>query len=391
MNDTNKLYPFDPEFEYTTELVRINLDEEKKDDLKRNKGFIIGPHKGIKKDLKDIDGIFSTRFGRTLQDINPFADRYKCECGETMGRIHHNVICPHCNTTVKFIDDDFEYFGWIELKEDYHIIHPNLFKTLAFFIGEKRLMNIITAIDEKDQDGFTVEVEKPKDEPFFGLGMLDFKNKIDDVLDYYVKVNPGKSDVYKDLLIEKEKIFIHSIPVFTTQLRPYKVEEDKFLYGDTNEIYTLMSKLATTINSDQLRIYRHKKSKNKLLLDLQLQYNKLYEEVEKILEGKKGNIRSLFGGRYNFSSRAVIVPDPKLEVDQVGLSYTALTELLQQSIINILVKSHNMSYNDAYKIWYKASLVKDPKVYNIIQGIINNTEFGIPIIINRNPKKYSCT
>lgn len=386
MNDNNVHYPFDPEYEYTTELVRINLDDEKRSDLERNKGFIISPHKGIKKDLKDIDGIFSTRFGRTLQDINPFADRYKCTCGETMGRIHHNVICPHCNTPVKFIDDDFEYFGWIELKDAYYVIHPNIFKELSLFIGTDRLLNIITSVENKDQDGNTIKVDPPKDEPFLGIGILEFKNRLDEIFEYYLKAYPAKIDVYTDLIKERDKIFTHSIPVFTTQLRAYKVEDDKFVYGDINEIYTIMSKLATTINADQLRIYRHSKSKNKLLLDLQLQYNKLYDEIEKILEGKKGNLRSLFGGRYNFSARAVIVPDPKLEIDQVGLSYVALTELLEQSIINILCKSHNMSYNDAYKIWYKASLVKDPKIYNIIKGIIENTERGIPILINRNPK-----
>ena len=41
----------------------------------------------------------------------------------------------------------------------------------------------------------------------------------------------------------------------------------------------------------------------------------------------------------NFSARSVIVPNPKLRIDQVKLPYHALVELLQQSIINILKKA----------------------------------------------------
>jgi hypothetical protein len=111
----------------------------------------------------------------------------------------------------------------------------------------------------------------------------------------------------------------------------------------------------------------------------------LYKELESIISGKKGSIRTLFGGRYNFTSRNVIVPDPKLRIDEVTMPYAALVELLQQSIINILQKSYNMSYSDAYKWWYKSQIVKDERVYQIIKGLIKDKPRGIPVLINRNP------
>ena len=72
-------YPDDPMYIYLTQLEKINLDLERENDILNNRGFICSAARGIKKDLKDPDGIFSPRFGQTLGDQNPFIDRYKCE------------------------------------------------------------------------------------------------------------------------------------------------------------------------------------------------------------------------------------------------------------------------------------------------------------------------
>ena len=115
---------------------------------------------------------------------------------------------------------------------------------------------------------------------------------------------------------------------------------------------------------------------------------KLYNEIINIISGKKGNIRTLFGGRCNFTSRNVITADPTLRIDEVRLPYSALIELLQQSILNILTKTYNLSYSDAYRKWYNASLVKDKAIVDIIKSILRNStenHRGLPVLINRNP------
>ena len=63
--------------------------------------------------------------------------------------------------------------------------------------------------------------------------------------------------------------------------------------------------------------------------------------------------------------------------------------MLQQVIINILVKTYNFSYAEAYKKWYKAQVTgNDQVVYDIIDGLIkDNPNGGIPFLINRNPKQ----
>ena len=380
-----KNYNRNTQFEYFTYLERIDLDQERMKDIKNGTGFIVTSPKGIANNLKEPDGVFSPRFGQTLQDLNPYADRYKCECGELMGRIYLDIECPKCKEKVRFIDDDLSYFGWIVLKKEYPVIHPNLYKSIEYFIGSKRLNNIIKPLEEKDEHGKTIEVEKPPNEPYMGLDIMGFRENFDEVMEYYLEKYPHKVEYFNDIMANRSKVFCHSIPVYSTLLRPFK-EESKFLfYNDTNEIYVLMARLAHVINTDDLKIFRKRKPKAQLLYDLQMEMNKLYDEMIEILSKKKGEVRSLFGGRCNFTARNVIIPDPKLRVDEIKLSYFSLVELLQQRIINILHKSHNMSYDEAYKIWYKSSINPDPNIVSIIQGIIDNYDRGIPILINRNP------
>ena len=71
-------------------------------------------------------------------------------------------------------------------------------------------------------------------------------------------------------------------------------------------------------------------------------------------------------------------------------AHKRLVELLQQTIINVLAKTFNLPYADAYNQWFRAQLVIDPQVVMIIENLIERgTKFGrgIPIVINRNRRK----
>ena len=150
----------------------------------------------------------------------------------------------------------------------------------------------------------------------------------------------------------------------------------------------MMASITAKINNNKLKINRRRKVKNQLLYDLQMKFQELYSSVYKVLAGKKGIIRQVFGARLQFTSRSVIISDTSLRIDEVSMSYYALAELLQQTIINVLQRLYNFSYNDAYNIWYKAKLVPDSRVVNIIQGMIDDKSEGMPsrihILINRN-------
>lgn len=376
-------------YDYESRLERIDLDQERKHDVLSGNGFIVTSRKAIKEDVKDPNGIFSTKYGPGLQDANAFGNRYRCKCGHTTQRFYHGLVCPVCGEKVEFRDDNFSMFGYICLKDPYYLIHPNLFNSLAFFIGERDFINIIMPVDKKNEDGHEIAYDPPKDEPFFGIGMLDFHQRFDEIMEYYRTKKPNKIEYYENIMLDRDKVFTQSIPVFTIHLRPYRIDGGAFHFEGTNAIYNLMAKISAVINDDSTLMNSKKKPKNQLLYELQMKFKELYDELTKILSGKKGTVRQLFGGRYNYTARSVIVPGPELRIDEVALSYPCLCGLLQQQIINILHKSYFMKYNDAYKLLHESMHKENPIIRQIIEGIIKSTDRGIPLLINRNPKEWA--
>lgn len=378
-------YPYNEEFEYETMLERIDLAEEQETDIKTGKGFIISPPSSIKKDLRDQDGIFSSRYGNATSDADSFVGDYRCNCGMLRGTINHGIKCDACGTMVKYVGDDMSIFGWIIIKEPYCCIHPNLYRTLEAFIGGVRLNNIIEPSVQMDKNGNEVIKKYKKDEIFGGIGIMDFRERFDEVMDYYLSKYPAKQMYYDDIMKNKDLVFTRFIPVFTTLLRPTNFDNASLKYEKTNENYNMINHLVKDINKDKLRIDRKKKNKLQLLYDVQFQWNIIYTELKDIMSGKKGDIRAAIGGRCCFTGRSVIVQGVDLMPDQIILSYHTLCELLQQVIINILQRTYNFYYADAYKYWYKAQLGYSDIVYSIIDKLIKDSDGGLPILINRNP------
>lgn len=335
-------YPHSDEYDFITKIDIIDLDVEAQKDIANGDGFIISaPKNSNKKDMKNIDGIYSSRFGQKLGDVNPFADRYSCECGYLKSRINHDIECPMCHTKVKYVDDNFKMFGWIILKDEYHILHPKIYDSLDYIFGEskyndemkkikggRKLKNILKYNPDVDQHGFRTECSfKPDKEPYFGIGMLDFYNRFDEILDYYYTLNPKKKDYYDEIqdmkyacncrktigiknrgctceycktevkFIDKDMIFTHSIPVFTTHLRPADIKDGYMYFEPTNGMYNMINTHVHRINNNKRKMDQDKKVKNSELYEVQMKYMELVEEIMNILNGKKGQLRSLVGGQ----------------------------------------------------------------------------------------------
>src|SRR5574344_391440 len=181
-------YPNNPYFEYVSYMERIDLDKERLRDFQIGEGFpIFSSAKTIKKDLKNPNGIASTKFSPTLGDANAFENRYRCNCAEggLRGKINNGVFCEKCQSICRYVDDDFHMFGWISINDEYHLIHQDIFKQLNSLFGkykyvkDKRkskgsvLWNMLDYDKEIDQDGYEVGPKDKPGEPFYGIGMID--------------------------------------------------------------------------------------------------------------------------------------------------------------------------------------------------------------------------
>jgi DNA-directed RNA polymerase beta' subunit len=213
------------------------------------------------------------------------------------------------------------------------------------------------------------------------------------IMDYYLSKYPKKRNVYDDIMMDRSKVFIHSIPVYTTHLRPMDISANNMYFEKCSAMYNMMVKLANQINKDKTHNDRSPKVKSQSLYNLQMKYNELYDEILSIMSGKRGVLRGLVGGRYSHSARSVIRQDPSLRIDQIRLPYVALVIMLKGQIENILHRQYNISYQEAYHKWYNAQAEFDPIIASIIDSLIANgfpnpetgQSEGLPMIINRNP------
>lgn len=382
-------YPDNPYYEYRTKIQKIDFDERRVEDIKSGKGFIISAPKGIKKDVKNQDGIFSSRYGsNSIVDTDPYSTKYRCKCGHKTGSINNGELCEICGTRVTFMDDDISITGYLKLKDNYWIIHPNMYYTIGAFIGDTRLQHIIEPDIQVDSDGRELPVvSTKKDEPFRGIGLLAFHDRFKEVMDFYLAKYPLKKNYYDFIMGEHlKKTWTHTISVYSALLRPSNIDNGSLRYEACNDQFNMLASLVYKCNDDELEIDRKSKEKLQLLYDIQYQLNSLYNEISEILSHKKGDIRSSIGGRYAFSERSVIRQDVNLKADEVKLPFAGLCELLQQVIINILIRSYNFSYSEAYKKWYRCQITGyDQAIYDILDNMIKYND-GLPILINRNPK-----
>lgn len=386
----NVTYPNDGMFKYRTFLERLDMDATREYDMRNGNGFLILPSGGLKKDIKNQGGIYSSQYGsNNIQDADSFKGKYRCLCGLKRGSLYESEYCNACNSYVRFMDDDMSKTGYLVTKDEYHIIHSALYWELARFIGEGRLERILMQDITVDSNGMI----KPnqilkKDEPFKGIGMIDFYNRFDEIMDFYKWKNKNKPECmlyYNDIMDNRKILFHHTIAVYTSLLRPAVEDNGSLKYEDCNEEFTMLNRLTEQLNANILSIDRKAKGTLDTLYEIQKNVNSVYIKIREILAKKKGDIRSAIGGRFCFSSRSVIRQDVNLKADEIMLPFAGLCELLQQVITNILVKTYNFTYADARKKWYKCQENgKDKVIEDIINGLIKYHN-GLPIIINRNP------
>lgn len=93
-------------------------------------------------------------------------------------------------------------------------------------------------------------------------------------------------------------------------------------------------------------------------------------------------------GRYNYSSRNIIVPSSGyLRADEVILSYSTFLELYRSELINFYSKIKECTVMEASNAWRKATVTFDQIFYNIMQYMITDKKCKkyMNVLVSRNP------
>lgn len=378
---------------YEVRLVRLNWNEECKWGLRTGKDFEVTEKETFKgdKEEKAMYGIHSPLFATDWEDENAFAERYRCKCGNLIGRVYEGDVCSECNTEVKFRDVNFDIYGWIRLNGN-HIIQPLYYKMLESLIGKSPFHEIIEYDKDTTRDG-DIQDKKGKT-PFKGIGLIEFKERYFEIIEYYGnKKKSTHADIIETLTSEVDSVFVEAIPVYSSVLRPVLIKDETFKYNDIDRKYSSIFTTSRLLYDEMDDIIPTKKKKKKksremerarVLNSIQRKVNALWELVFSRINKKEGHIRDqILGGRLNFSSRCVIIPDPTLKADEIKINYLAFLELFRYEIIAHLVKVSNITPNQASDEWQRATINFNPKIYEIMSYIVQKRK--PKVIINRNP------
>ena len=133
------------------------------------------------------------------------------------------------------------------------------------------------------------------------------------------------------ILRHKDIAFVDKFIVAPPAYRPIIIKEHRIQTTPITDRYVDVinaSKLILTIPSDAGPNYK------RALNDIQVKLYNVFKELRNRIKGKGGLVRqSLLGKTLDFSGRAVIVGDPKIKPDEIGIPYTMAVAIFKPFIV----------------------------------------------------------
>jgi DNA-directed RNA polymerase beta' subunit len=344
---------------------------------------LVTSHEGVLKNNKlNPEGIYSERiFGRLDQE----SVQYSCGCGQTRGHFNVDEECSQCKTKVVSTEPTISKMGWIDIGP-YPIINPNFYRLLAR-LAPKALPKMVSFEAKLSRDG---EIEESEMGPYDNIGLVEFHERFEECLEYLTsesKLSVQQREELIDLVtVNRDKVFITKIPIFTPALRPAIMINDAFV---TDELNNFLGQIVHT--SNQIKEASDEELTQMFLLPLlsclQDLANQLFEGVINKVKGKSGFIRNnVMSNRLNFSCRCVITPLPSgYELDDIVLPYLAFMELYRFHLINVIGRLKGCSIGEADHIWNRALVKSDPFMIRVINELVKKTNGGLRVLLNRNP------
>ena len=222
---------------------------------------------------------------------------------------------------------------------------------------------------------------------------IEFPNPTGDrkaLVEYIKKRNP-------------HEIFMRYLVVIPPDLRPVSLEHRKLT--TLNELYVKIIKLSSVLshNSDTSSQTFDQTLVDSIIAQIQTEVNNLFDEL-KLLSKKPGIIRhDLLGKRVDFSGRAVIVPNPKLKPNEIGVSFKIVCKIFSPYIVHQLLyknqdpehfakllKQYNleMTVNGITSLLRMISagyIKKHEEIYEIVKQHATEAIKDKPVVFKRDP------
>jgi hypothetical protein len=327
----------------------------------------------------------------------------RCQCGETEGNNKVGMKCQICGTEVSrsnLLDDDNLVCknwvacpselpgGWLAPK-----IYLNLATWLSYDKGKRNYLDDILDVD--------TPIPFELQEVVQGKGFNYLYNNFDRIIDFFVHNHPviaKKPDTTAMrwcLQLNRDRIFCHYVPILNAAINPIISAEgnspNKRRYSDITADHIL--KAAVSLSGLEFSAKSRRKNRP---LHVERTAFKAFKDIiayveeatSKYISTKKAIPRThIFGSRFHWSFRAVIVPiiGPH-KYYELHVPWQMAVNTLRVHISGVLFREYNLTIEQVVSKVRKALQVIDPDIKQIMDKMIEDSPFpGLPCVWDRPP------
>ena len=321
-----------------------------------------------------------------------------CGCGIYWGRSKVGETCNTCGVEIGFSSLRRKKFGKIELP--FKVINP-IMSYLVVKAGKTTIGNVIQdMIFDDTVFGFYfdasskkyIKVIKPtiEDEAVElpeGVILYSGADGIYDLVKHEAERNMETDPTWQFVHDNLHKFFMNSVIVCPPEFRPVSKTKDVQMRDKMNEFYMTILNFALMLTND-VSTYENSEIQMINFRNLQRYVFNFYDYIFSKFSKKSGLIRgSILGKRIDFSARAVICPDPELELDQASIPYCMALELFKLKIVNRLLEKKNVAghvfvrYDPTLDFINECINLKDPVILDVAKEVAEDRL----IVLNRQP------
>ncbi|MHA1802248.1 MAG: hypothetical protein ACTSWJ_10970 [Candidatus Heimdallarchaeaceae archaeon] len=330
------------------------------------------------------EGLFSEQIFGPIRN-------YTCQCGIYHGISKNGEKCKDCGVDIVNSNERRKRFAKIVIP--IRVVNP-LFYDLLCEIGGKTLKTALDDLMKQDKsvlymtddayvvttDPTTVPANSQTWERTEAIGVL---------VDYISKemIDEGQNE-WKIVRDNIESLLINKIIVLPPDLRPTSKAsgENRQLMDKINRYYIQLLTKKDIMKDTIIDIMKDKNLFYTYFKQIQREVDELYKRILEKIAKKEGLIRgNILGKRIDFSGRAVITPDPTLDLEECKLPYLMVLEIYKLPISKRLIQVGRFKLlNKAIDFVEECIDRKSPVLYRICEAITKDEV----CILNRQPSLH---
>ena len=315
---------------------------------------------------------------------------YTCQCGTYYGVSKSGGRCEICK--VKIINSDARRTTFARITLPMKVVNP-LFYDLLVDLGGKNLKAALDDLMRQEKSILYMDGEEHvvTVNPERILPRTPTWEKTDAIQKIIEDLANSLSDEgieeWKLIKNNINSLFLSQIIVLPPDLRPTsKSTGSRQLMDKINRYYVQILTKKEIMKDTNININSNKNMYYTYFKQLQAVVNELYDQILAKMAKKEGLIRgNILGKRIDFSGRAVICPDPTLNLDECVLPYLMILEIFKLPIAKRIIQLGKFKLlNEALDFVDKCINTQSPVLFRVCETITKDEV----CILNRQPSLH---